>query len=89
MGDASCVRLLNPPLEVLGHAPAEEMERELAVHLAATFRLLLTPWLAGKAQINPAALDGLAMTWGLDAGSEITMPEVSPPEPRKKGRASR
>ena len=72
------MRLLDPPLEVLGHTPAEEMERELAVHLAATFRLLLAPWLAGEAQINPAALDGLAMTWGLDAGSEITMPEVAP-----------
>ena len=83
------MRLLDPPLEVLGHAPAEEMERELAVHLAATFRLLLTPWLAGEAQINPAALDGLALTWGLDAESEITMPEVIPPEPRKKGSTTR
>ncbi len=79
--------LLDPPLEVFGHAPAEEMGRGEGE--ATTFRILLAPWLSGEAQINPTALDGLAKAWGLDAGSTITKPEVSPPEPRNKGRASR
>ena len=59
--------LVNPPPLDLSE------EGELAVHLAAAFRILLAPWVAGKARINPEALEGLAELWGLDAGSEITI----------------
>ena len=59
-------------------------EGELAVHLATTFRLLLAPWLAGEARINPAALDNLAEAWGLDVGSTISMPDMTPPSRTKR-----
>ena len=61
-----------PPLDF-------DKESKLAVHLAAAFRVLLAPWLAGEVQIDLAALDGLAKWWGLDAESEISIPDMTPP----------
>ena len=70
-----------PPLDF-------DKERELAIHLAATFRALLGPWLAGEVRIDLTALDGLAKWWGLDAESTITIP-VTPPEPTRAARKKR